>query len=54
MLYEYRAFIFDAPMLMIWPGLAVTLTALVLHLLIEPDADRLAGLRRMATDTGHA
>lgn len=54
MLYEYRAFIFDAPMLMIWPGLAVTLTALALHLLIEPDADRLAGLRRMATDTALA
>lgn len=39
MLYEYRLFIFDRPELMLWPGLAITLTALALNLLIEPDAD---------------
>lgn len=38
MLYEYRAFIFDRPELMLWPGLAITLTALALNLLIEPGA----------------
>ncbi|MCC7049709.1 MAG: ABC transporter permease [Alphaproteobacteria bacterium] len=38
MLYEYRLFIFDRPELMLWPGLAITLTALALNLLIEPDA----------------
>jgi len=39
MLYEYRMFIFDRPELMLWPGLAITLTALALNVLIEPGAD---------------
>lgn len=39
MLYEYRAFIFDHAALMLWPGLAITATALALNLLIEPAAD---------------
>jgi peptide/nickel transport system permease protein len=39
MLYEYRLFIFDRPELMLWPGLAITLTTLALNLLIEPGAD---------------
>lgn len=39
MLYEYRAFLFDRPELMLWPGLAITLTALVMNLLIESPAD---------------
>ncbi|MGQ0675499.1 MAG: ABC transporter permease [Rhodospirillales bacterium] len=39
MLYEYRLFMFDRPELMLLPGLAVTLTALALNLLIEPGAD---------------
>lgn len=39
MLYEYRGFIFDRPELMLWPGLAITLTAFALNLLIEPAAD---------------
>lgn len=41
MLYEYRVFVFDWPELMLWPGLAITLTALALNLLIEPSAEGL-------------
>ncbi len=39
MLYEYRLFILDRPEMMLWPGLAITLTALALNLLIEPPAE---------------
>ncbi len=38
MLFEYRGYVFDAPMLLIWPGLAITLTALALNLALEPRA----------------
>lgn len=39
MLYEYRLFAFDQPMLMIWPGLAiVTLTALLNWVFDRPEA----------------
>ena len=38
MLFEYRGFLFDDPMLLIWPGLAITATALVLNLSLEPRA----------------
>lgn len=31
MLFEYRVFIFDHPMLMIWPGVAIALTVFVLN-----------------------
>ncbi len=31
MLFEYRMFVFDAPMLMVWPGLAIGLTAGLLN-----------------------
>lgn len=44
MLYEYRQFIFDRPELMLWPGLAITATALALNLLIEPDANTIVRL----------
>ena len=36
LLFQYRLFIFDNPMLMVWPGLAILLTALCLHLTFEP------------------
>lgn len=39
MLFEYRLFIFDRPELMLLPGLAITLTALALNLLIEPSTE---------------
>lgn len=35
MLFEYRVFIFDQPMLMIWPGIAIALTVLTLNHLVE-------------------
>jgi peptide/nickel transport system permease protein len=31
MLFEYRVFIFDHPMLMIWPGIAIAITVSVLN-----------------------
>lgn len=48
MLFEYRGFMFDDPMLLIWPGLAITLTALVLNLALEPRvaSDHVAAVRR--------
>lgn len=48
MLYEYRVFVFDWPELMLWPGLAITLTALALNLLIEPSAEGLRLASRAA------
>jgi len=42
MLFEYRAFIFDHPGLMIWPGVFTVATALILHLALEPDSDTFA------------
>ncbi len=41
MLFEYRAFIFEYPGLMIWPGLFTVATALVLHLAVEPSRNPL-------------
>jgi peptide/nickel transport system permease protein len=35
MLFEYRVFIFDHPMLMIWPGLAIAVTVLALNLAFD-------------------
>lgn len=35
MLFEYRVFIFDHPMLMIWPGLAIAATVLSLNLAFD-------------------
>lgn len=47
MLYEYRMYIFDRPELMLWPGCAITATALALNLAIEPaDELRRADARR--------
>jgi len=39
LLFEYRLFIFDNPLLMVWPGLAIFVTALCLHLAFEPRLD---------------
>lgn len=36
MLYEYRMFIFDDPWLMLWPGLAIAVTAMLLGLTFDP------------------
>lgn len=41
-LFEYRGFVFDAPMLMVWPGLAISLTALALNVAIEPRSPNAA------------
>ena len=40
MLFEYRAFMFDNPALMLWPGLAIFAVVLLFHLALEPDARR--------------
>jgi len=37
MLFEYRMFIFDHPMLLIWPGLAIAVTAGALNLSFDVD-----------------
>ncbi len=37
LLFEYRKFIFDNAWLMLWPGLAILATTLVLHLALEPS-----------------
>lgn len=37
MLFEYRMFIFEAPRLMIVPGLGIALTALAINLLADPQ-----------------
>lgn len=37
MLYEYRMFLFEAPRLMIVPGLAIALMALAINLLADPE-----------------
>ncbi|WP_117190237.1 ABC transporter permease [Rhizobium terrae] len=39
MLFEYRVFIFDRPMLMVWPGMAIAATALCINVAFE-DCDR--------------
>lgn len=36
MLFEYRMFIFDDPMLMVWPGLAIATIATLLNLTFDP------------------
>jgi len=38
MLYEYRMFVFDDPMLMIWPGLAIGMLTAFLNLMFDPLA----------------
>lgn len=38
MLFEYRIFIFDYPLLMIWPGCALALTILILHQFFDKSA----------------
>ncbi|MGY6708469.1 MAG: ABC transporter permease [Rhizobiaceae bacterium] len=38
MLFEYRMFVFDAPLLMLWPGLAIALTAGLLNWAFDPEA----------------
>jgi peptide/nickel transport system permease protein len=37
MLFEYRMFVFDQPMLMVWPGLAIALTAGLLNWVFDPE-----------------
>lgn len=37
MLFEYRMFLFDHPMLMIWPGLAIAVVAAVLNASFDAD-----------------
>ncbi|CDZ49512.1 ABC transporter permease [Neorhizobium galegae] len=37
MLFEYRVFIFDHPMLMIWPGVAIALVTLLLNGFFDND-----------------
>ena len=37
MLFEYRMFIFDHPMLMIWPGVALSIVVLTLHRTFDPE-----------------
>ena len=37
MLFEYRMFIFDHPMLMIWPGIALSIVVLTLHRTFDPE-----------------
>lgn len=38
MLYEYRMFLFDDPMLMIWPGIAIALLTALLNWVFEHRA----------------
>ncbi|MCG6115415.1 MAG: ABC transporter permease [Mesorhizobium sp.] len=38
MLFEYRMFVFDAPMLMLWPGLAIAIMAGLLNWAFDPEA----------------
>lgn len=38
MLYEYRLFVFDHPMLMIWPGLAIASMTALLNRTFEPGS----------------
>lgn len=38
MLFEYRIFIFDYPMLMVWPGIAIAVVVVILNGLFEQDA----------------
>jgi peptide/nickel transport system permease protein len=38
MLFEYRMFVFDSPMLMLWPGLAIAITAGLLNWVFDPEA----------------
>ena len=40
MLFEYRIFLIDNPLLMLWPGLAIFATALAFHLAVEPRRRR--------------
>ncbi len=37
MLFEYRVFIFDHPMLMVWPGLAIAATVICINLTFERE-----------------
>lgn len=37
MLFEYRMFVFDHPMLMLWPGLAIAVTAGLLNWTFDPE-----------------
>lgn len=37
MLFEYRAFIFDHPLLMVWPGLAIAVVAATLNAAFDAD-----------------
>ncbi|WP_319530414.1 ABC transporter permease [uncultured Cohaesibacter sp.] len=37
MLFEYRMFIFDHAMLMIWPGIALSIVVLTLHRTFDPE-----------------
>lgn len=39
MLFEYRVFIFDHPMLMIWPGIAIALTVSALNWAFDRSGD---------------
>lgn len=38
MLHEYRSYMFESPGLMIWPGIAIAITATVLNLTLDPTA----------------
>jgi peptide/nickel transport system permease protein len=37
MLFEYRVFIFDHPMLMVWPGVAIAVTVICINLTFERE-----------------
>jgi peptide/nickel transport system permease protein len=40
MLFEYRGLMFEHMTLLLWPGLAIVITVLTLHVAIEPDWGR--------------
>jgi len=40
MLFEYRGLMFEHVTLLLWPGLAIVITVLTLHVAIEPDWGR--------------
>ncbi len=45
MLFEYRMFIFDYPMLMIWPGMAIAVTTGLLNWIFDPETEAESSLK---------
>jgi peptide/nickel transport system permease protein len=43
MIFEYRVFIFENPLLLLWPCLAIFLTALMLNVLLDPGQNLRSG-----------